>query len=78
MNWDRVILEMLKLEPQRTWMFADICAGIPALPIVTAHHRKMWGSQPDFEHWVLSALYRLTRAQLVEQVGPDAWRVRAR
>lgn len=75
MDWDAVILERLKQEPERTWTFGAICAEITALPNVTDHHRQVWGEQPDFEHWVRSALYRLTRAQLVDQVGPDAWRV---
>jgi hypothetical protein len=77
MTWDDAVLDVLGRRPRRTWMLQDIYVEIGRFPIVTAHHRETWGSQPNFHHWVRSALNRLKHSGHVEHVGRSAWRFKS-
>lgn len=77
MTWEDAVLEVLGRRPLRTWLLPTLYAEIDRLPIVTAHHRETWGTQPNSHHWVRSALNRLRHLGLVEHVGRSAWRLRS-
>jgi hypothetical protein len=74
-TWEDEVLEVLSRRPLRSWLLADLYVEIERKPIVTAHHREMWGSQPNTHHWVRSALNRLKKAGRVTHVGPSKWRI---
>jgi hypothetical protein len=47
----------------------EIYAALESHPLVRPHHREMWGSQPNYHHWIRSALNRLKLRGLVRRVG---------
>ena len=59
MTWETAILGVMGKRPSHDWTLTEIYAAIDRLPIVTPHHRELWGSQPNFHHWVRSAIARL-------------------
>ncbi len=77
MTWEDAVLEVLSSQPLRTWLLPDLYAEIERKPIVTPHHRELWGSQPNSHHWVRSALNRLKKAGRVAHVGRSEWRIRS-
>lgn len=68
-TWEDAILTVLATRPQSTWTLQQIYAEIDKRPIVTERHRKFWGSQPNFHHWVRSELARLKKNGDVVHVG---------
>lgn len=77
MTWEDAVLEVLSRRPLRTWLLPDLYAEINRLPIMTPHHRELWGLQPNYHHWVRSALNRLKQSGCVAHVGRSAWRLRS-
>ncbi len=73
-TWEEAVLAVLSEAPDRAWTLAEIYGRIEERPIVSRRHREIWGSHPNFHHWVRSTLARLKRRGLVLRVG----RVRCR
>ncbi len=73
-TWDTAVLGVLGKPPTRPWRLQDIYGEIEKLPIVTPHHRQVWASQPNYHHWIRSALARLKKAGRVKHVGPSTYR----
>jgi hypothetical protein len=72
-TWEAVVLSVLGKPPTRPWRLQDIYGEVEKLPIVTAHHRQVWGSQPNYHHWVRSALAQLKKKRRVKHVGPSTY-----
>jgi hypothetical protein len=62
------VLNVLK-KAGRSMALAEIYRAMERHPLVTAHHRELWGNQPNFHHWVRSAIAKLKRRGAVRQIG---------
>ena len=47
----------------------EVCQEMERHPLVTPHHRELWGHQPRYHHWVRSTLGRLKKEGRVRHVG---------
>lgn len=75
MTWDDAILDVMAARRGANWTLTELYAKIAPLPIVTPHHRELWGSQPNYHHWVRSALTRLKKQGRVKWVAPATCRL---
>jgi hypothetical protein len=75
MTWEAAILGVMGKRPAHDWTLQEIYAEIARLPLVTPHHRDYWGSQPNYHHWVRSAIARLKRQHRVRQVARATYRL---
>ena len=67
-TWDEAILRIVRATAGPISL-RDIYQEMERHPLVTPHHRKNWGSQPRYHHWVRSALARLKNDGKVSHVG---------
>lgn len=76
-TWAEAVLAVLGQEPTRVWELQEIYAEIAKRPIVTPHHLDDWHGQPNYHHWVRSAIARLKRQGRVAHVATAKYRVSA-
>ena len=47
----------------------DIYSEMETHPLVKAHHRDDWGGQPNFHHWIRSALAKFKKKGAIRRGG---------
>ena len=67
-TWEEAILRIVRAE-NGTISLQDIYQAMERHPLVTPHHRDAWGGQPNYHHWIRSALARLCNRGVVRRVG---------
>jgi len=72
-TWEEVIVSVMRKRPSHNWTLTEIYAEIVKLPVVTPHHHEYWGKQPNYHHWVRSALARLKTKRTVKRVAPSTY-----
>ncbi|MCY4396805.1 MAG: hypothetical protein OXC10_16895 [Rhodospirillaceae bacterium] len=67
-TWDEAVLRIVRAKAGPI-LAREIYQEMERHPLVTPHHREIWGSQPRYHHWIRSALARLKNDRKVRHVG---------
>lgn len=67
-TWEEAVFNIVG-SLKRPVSLQEIYARMAEHLLVRSHHRKLWGSQPNYHHWVRSVLAKLKRKGLVCHVG---------
>ena len=67
-TWEEAILQIVRAE-NGAISLQDIYRAMEHHPLVTPHHRDSWGGQPNYHHWIRSALAKLCNRGLVQRAG---------
>jgi hypothetical protein len=72
-TWEEAIIGVMRKRPSHSWTLTEIYVEIVKLPLVTPHHHEYWGTQPNYHHWVRSALARLRRNRTVKRIARSTY-----
>ena len=67
-TWEEAISRIVRAKGTEISL-QEIYQAMEGHPLVTPHHRELWGHQPNYHHWVRSALAKLSRRGEVCRVG---------
>lgn len=57
-TWGEAILRIVRASDD-SLSLREIYRAMEHHPLVTAHHKDLWGSQPNYHHWIRSELKKL-------------------
>lgn len=67
-TWEEAVLRIVQTRGGSISL-REIYDAMQSHPLVTPHHRELWGNQPNYHHWVRSALAKLSRRGQVRRIG---------
>ncbi len=71
-TWEEAILRVVKTN-KGAILLQEIYRKMESHPLVTPHHRDLWSGQPNYHHWIRSALARLKKRGAIQRVGPSRY-----
>ena len=66
--WEEAVLRIVKANKEVTSL-QEIYREMENHPLVTPHHRELWGGQPNYHHWIRSVLAKLRKRGAIQRVG---------
>ena len=75
MTWEDAILHVMQQRPSHHWTLTEIYKEVVKLPIVTTHHLEDWGGQPNYHHWVRSAIARIKKKREIKRVKRSTYQL---
>ena len=67
-TWEETILRIIRAKNGEI-LLQEIYEEIEPHPLVTPHHRELWGFQPNYHHQVRAHLAKLKNRGAVRRVG---------
>lgn len=67
-TWDEAVLGVL-IRRGAVMSLTEIYESLEHHPLVTNHHKENWGGQPNYHHWIRSAISRLKKQGKIRHVG---------
>lgn len=67
-SWEETVLRIVRAK-NGAISLQEIYRAMEQHPLVTPHHREEWRGQPNYHHWIRSAMARLNHRGAVRRVG---------
>ena len=67
-TWEEAVLRVV-VTNKGAISLQDIYRKMESHPLMTPHHRELWHGQPNYHHWIRSALAKLKKRGAIQRVG---------
>ena len=67
-TWEEAVLQIVKTS-QGTISLQAIYRKMESHPLVTPHHRELWGNQPNYHQRIRVAVAKLKNRGAIQRVG---------